>query len=226
LIQTQEYNQRRLNPDIKISIFKKEIELCRGIVPLVEYTTYTFYLRPLQIPTMPKGAHIVRIIKPNIDLLINFLETIKTASKFDVYCITDVSVLSNLIESGQMYVYCLKYVEDIILGYYFFRNANIQYEDLVEGADDCDTLQFIGSFNNTGKEDTDVFYWGFIHAYQDILKIHKPFKMMLFECISHNDKILEKWLDRFHIVLEHKTAYYLYNFVFPKVVLPSAFFLI
>jgi XapX domain-containing protein len=228
LIQTQEYNQRIANPGVQVSLLKKEIQLCEGVVPLVQYTTYTFHLRPVRPPTFKDagfaGAQIVRILPSNIDILIDFLEIVRKTPKYDVCCITDIPVLSRLIETGQLYVYCLKYVENASLGYYFFRNANIQYEDLTEGAEDCDTLQFVGSYNNTAN--VDVFFGGFLHAYQDILKIQKTFKMMLFEGISDNGVILDKWLSKFHIVLENPTAYYSYNFVHPRSVLPDAFFMI
>jgi len=227
LIQTHEYNQRILNPVMSVSMFKKEIDLCEGIVPLVEYNTYTFYLRSIKPPGLPRGVHIRRITKTTISMLIDFLEKIKETPKFNARIFSDISVLSNQIESDQLYAYCLCYDEGVIMGYYFFRNANLQYEDLVEGAADCDTLQFVGSYNNTGDiNGSDVFFLGFLHVYQNILVHRKTYKMMLFEGISHNGVILEKWLTRFHITLQHRCAYYLYNVGGFDTVSPDKLFLL
>jgi len=187
--------------------------LCQGVVPMVEYKTYTFQIiaGTPTISELPKGVYISQITKTTIRLLDDFLVKIKEMPKFDTICIIDINVLSNLIQNSQLYVYCLKYVENQILGYYFFRNANIQYEDMVTGAEDCDTLQFVGSFNNT--TDCDVFYGGFLHIFQDIIKKHRPYKVLQMDGISHNANILEKWTEHVSVELEHKCAYYLYNFV-------------
>ena len=73
LIQTLEYVQREKNPDIPISIFKKEQTLCEGIVPLVKYKVSTFYLRNVRIPPLPPHFTVVRIFLENMDILSDFL---------------------------------------------------------------------------------------------------------------------------------------------------------
>ena len=74
LIQTHEYNQRYKSPDIPVSFFKKEVSLCQGIVPLIEYKSYTYYLQPIRMHRLPKHCIIIRIVKENISILFDFLQ--------------------------------------------------------------------------------------------------------------------------------------------------------
>ena len=231
LIQTHEYNQRIANPNIQVSIFKKETDLCEGIVPLTKYRTYLFYLQNLKMRKLPAHTHVNRILSKNINALVDFLNGLtvdgRNASNpalFQFCGFSDIGMLTNLINQNQLYVYCLK-MGGTICAYYFLKNANTQYEDL-SGVNDCDTLQFAASFSNTRSDD--VFYLGFLHVLKDILKTKKTFKMLLFEDISHNSKILEKWLYQNKIIMENDSAYYLYNMVVPRAPLSqsSCFFLL
>lgn len=231
LIQTHEYNQRIANPNIQVSIFKKETDLCEGIVPLTKYRTYLFYLQNLKMRKLPAHTHVNRILSKNINALVDFLNGLtvdgRNASNpalFQFCGFSDIGMLTNLINQNQLYVYCLK-MGGTICAYYFLKNANTQYEDL-SGVNDCDTLQFAASFSNTRSDD--VFYLGFLHVLKDILKTKKTFKMLLFEDISHNSKILVKWLYQNKIIMENDSAYYLYNMVVPRAPLSqsSCFFLL
>ena len=231
LIQTHEYNQRIANPNIHVSIFKKETDLCEGIVPLTKYRTYLFYLQNLKMRKLPAHTHVNRVLSKNINALVDFLNGLtvdgRNASNpalFQFCGFSDIGMLTNLINQNQLYVYCLK-MGGTICAYYFLKNANTQYEDL-SGVNDCDTLQFAASFSNTQSDD--VFYLGFLHVLKDILKTKKTFKMLLFEDISHNSKILVKWLYQNKIIMENDSAYYLYNMVVPRAPLSqsSCFFLL
>lgn len=214
LIQTHEYNQRTKNPQIKVSLFKKEINLSEGIVPLIQYKTYSFMLKRQRIDRLPAHTHIQHIVKSNIHILLDFLEGLSKNtqnSPFAFLGISDLGVLLNLIVANQLYCFCLKHENDI-LGYYFFKNANIQYEDMA-GIHDCDTLHFIASFNNSPG--TNIFILGYLHAIKAILKLKKTFKMLMFDEISHNGVILPSWKMANPVLVETDCAYYLYNMCFP-----------
>jgi len=214
LIQTHEYNQRTKNPLIKVSLFKKEINLSEGIVPLIQYKTYSFALTRQRIDRLPAHTHIQHIVKSNIHVLLDFLDGLSKNLQnhpFAFLGISDLGVLLNLIVSNQLYCFCLKYKKDI-LGYYFFKNANIQYEDL-SGIHDSDTLHFIASYNNCPA--TNIFILGYLHAIKHILKLKKTFKMLLFDGISHNSAILPSWKMANPTLVETDCAYYLYNMCFP-----------
>ena len=212
LIQTHEYNQRTLCPQTKVSLFKKEINLCEGIIPLTKYKTYSFRIpRQQHVPRLPHHTHVQQIVKSNIHILLDFLEGLTKTSPFTFLGISDLAVLQNMIVSNQLYAFCLKHKKDI-LGYYFFKNANIQYEDFSD-TNDCDTLHVIASLNNS--QSIELFILGYLHSIKTILKLKKTFKMLLFDEISHNTTILPSWKTENPILVETDSAYYLYNMCYP-----------
>ena len=223
LIQTHEYNQRMHNPRVKVSLFKKEISLCNELVPLTKYKTTSYYLKPPKLKRMPHHMHVQHIVKTNIHILLDFLEELPMNRPFEFLGITDLGVLLNLIVTNQLYCFCLKYKRDI-LGYYFFKNANIQYEDLATRSSDCDTLHFIASYNNCRSVES--FILGYIHSIKAILKLKKTFRMLLFDDIAHNGLILPSWKSVNPQLVETDCAYYLYNMVFPKTVQSNKCFIL
>ena len=227
LIQTHEYNQRILTPQIKVSLFKKEIHLCTGIVPLTKYKTITYFLQSVnKLPRLPHHTHIQHITKTNIHILLDFLEGLTTnsiISGFEFLGLSDLGVLLNLITINQIYCFCLKYKRDT-LGYYFFKNANIQYEELVVGSSDSDTLHFIASYNNS--KSVELFILGYMHAIKAILKLKKTVRVLLFDTISHNALILPSWNKANRQMVETECAYYLYNMVLPRTLEPNKCFIL
>jgi hypothetical protein len=212
LFQTHEYNQRLYNPAIQGSLFKREINLLEGVIPLVKYSTYVYYLRDLKFPSLPAHFHVVQITLETIDILTDFLyvQTHLDLIKSQHYTILSVTNLGNYVEmikKNITYVFCLKKGEHIY-GAYFFRDSKMQYEDL-EG----NTLQFYGSICNT--DTPNIFYLGFLHSIYQILKKFPKFKMLLFENLGDNIIIHEKWREKNTRVFENKTAYYTFNLIFP-----------
>jgi hypothetical protein len=93
------------------------------------------------------------------------------------------------------------------LAYYFFRNSQIQYEDIKGNA-----LEFIGSYNNI--KSTELFFLGFQFAINEIRK-KEIYNMLLYENISHNVLLLEKMLEIHHSITINKCGFYLYNYIIP-----------
>ena len=218
LIQTHEYNQRIKSPHIPVSLFKKEISLCSGIVPLLEYKSYTYHLEPIKIPKLPFEFIIVRIIRENISILFDFFEKLKDPqipNIFAFYAYTSNVNLTALIESNQLYVYCLKKGEHVY-GMYFIKKTYTIYEDIQNG----NTLQLVASINNSSQPG--LFANGFVHSMTDLLKtsVEKYHVLVIDEC-SHNKILLQEWNKTFSPMLENQCAYYLYNFVYPSSPLPS-----
>ena len=60
-----------------------------------------------------------------------------------------------------------------------------------------------------------IFYSGFLYSMRDIIKKEKSFSMLLFEDVGHNEMLLNLWNTNNIPVFTNKTAYYLYNFIFP-----------
>ena len=234
LLQTHEYNRRIKHPDVLTSLFKKETNMCEGIVPLTQYTSYTYYLRNISIVKLPPHFVVLHIYNENQDILFDFLKNIREHSQiFTFIGIVHISNLISMIQNHVLYVYCLKQGEHVH-GMYFIKDAFTNYEDIENG----NTLQLIASINNSSS--TDLFTNGLKHALKDIMKKgrfmegkipgikrnnygerrtelfkQKRFQMIIIENIGHNESILSEWNRSFSPVFENPTAYYLYNMVFP-----------
>ena len=215
LLQTHEYNQRIQTPSIVVSLIKKEIDLFEGVIPLVEYETYTFYLRNIHFTKLPPHFEIIQINHENHDILYDFLhikkQTLieKNTDTFDFMAIPDIGNIVALIKQQLLYVFCLRKHKDIY-SIYFMKDIKMQFED-IEG----NTLQCIGSMNQM-VDANPLFYLGFLHGLHKIVHIQPDYKMLLFENIGHNTILFNYWRTKHTPIFVNKTAYYLYNMVFPR----------
>jgi hypothetical protein len=215
LIQTQEYRQRQQNMDfilasrdpyetpISASIFKKEVDLCEGIVSLVEYDTKICVIRNEPLKKLPPHFVLIEIGGENIDLLIDFLEISKT--NFEVFGLAEISNLVGLIQKRLLMVYCIQKAKDVYAAY-FFRDSRTQYDG--KGVMIC----LCGSINNCNS--LDLFYMGFLQSLRAILKKIPLFQLLSIENISNSSIIYERYGGE--LVGNYKSAYYLYNYVVPK----------
>jgi hypothetical protein len=214
LLQTHEYNQRIKNPVINCSLIKKEIDLFDGVIPLIEYNTYVFYLRNLKFPPLPEHFHVTHIDLEHIDVLTDFLfeqthlDLALSKKHFDILAVSDMGNYIELIKQQLLYAYCLRNGKHIY-GIYFMKDAKMQYEDL-EG----DSLQLCGSIMNC--DSATLFYSGFLHSLHHIVRKQTKYKMLMFEAISDNTTIFNFWRDQNTPVFTNKTAYYTFNLVYPS----------
>jgi hypothetical protein len=211
ILQTHEYYQRRQNPDILISLIKKEIDLFDGIVPLLEYKTDTYYLRNILFPALPPHYQAVRVYKENLHVLTDFIyliTKIDTGDMFDICVLPDIGSILSQIKHSLLYVYALQRGEHTF-GLYFFKDMKTQYED-IEG----NTLQCCASVMN--MKDEPLFYLGYLHSIQNIIKQNKTYKILLIENIGHNVIITKQWKIKHSPIFSNRSAYYLYNMVFPS----------
>jgi hypothetical protein len=204
LFDTHEYNARLLKPEYKVSVFRKEVDLLEGVVPLVEYTCYTFYLRNLKVRRLPRDFSVVRVQTQNTDLLHDFLRA--GQQMFDVAITLEIGVLLNLLKTNQMYMYALKR-GDQVFALYWFKNAHVK-------SDLGDTLHFVASFRNT--ENADLFRLGFSHSLREVLREYREYRMMMMDFIGHNGSVVELWTRTHDIIVETRCAYYLYNWGIPE----------
>jgi len=212
LYQTHEYNQRTMNPNISVSLLKKEIDLFEGVVPFISYQSDTFYLRKSKLPILPNAFHVLPINDKNIDIITDFLD-IQTHLRFDNQpCLFDICITQHsgyylsLINDKQLHIYCLR-SEGQVYGIYLFKDTKTQYED-IEG----NTLQLVGSIMNSTDEA--IFFTGFLYSLNMINKTN-IYKMFIIESISHNLIIYRHWRTKYTPVFTNKNAYYLYNYVYP-----------
>ena len=214
LFQTHEYNQRIRNPAITVGLFRKQGALCEGVVPLVEYTTHTFYLRPTEttrpmgLDPLPVHFQLVRVAKENGDLLHDIYAILTKSGVFGGCILPDLGNFRGMLVAKQLYLYCLR-KGDHVYGVYVFRNAQTHYEDI-----DGDTLELVASIQNS--ESADLFFRGFVFALREIRKENRQYKMAMISSLGHNRLLLDKWREYHHTVLETHCALYLYNYVWTQ----------
>lgn len=208
VIQTHEYQQRRMNKNILISLFKREGELT-GIVPLCVYNTYCFELEPWPIAhELPKPFSIVEIGEKNLYHAINFIN--ENMHHFEISIMPDVGNLTELIKSKNLHIFIM--VEDYTtLAVYIFKQNHTfsKKSDNIE----VESLTSILSINQC--PDTDLFVNGFKKAI-DILRKKGTTKYgyCCIENISNNDIILTNIQSYFEPESESPTAYFFYNFAY------------
>ena len=196
IIQTHDYYQRN-NTVVPTSFFKREGQL-NAIVPLVVYRTYGFNMEYWNKPVnFHPQIKTLRINKSNINLLSTFIKSHKQL--FKVYVCPDINILIDLIETGNILIYCLMQNSNI-LSIYFFKDSSTFYHD--RRALDC-----FGSINNC--LDDNLFIGGLSKIIKDL---REHYKFLIMENISHNYKIIENIIKEHTPYFVSPTAYYFYNF--------------
>ena len=180
---------------------------------LCEFKSYTYYLRGVSLGKLPDHFTIIQITSENLDILVDFLRgltTITHAKVFDFYAIPDIGNITTMIQSRDLYIYCLKR-DDHVYGIYFLKDIHTNYENIENG----NTLQCIASINNSSS--VSLFAQGFMYAIRSIVKKKiKQYQVLIIDHNSHNGSILNGgWNAKFSHIFENKCAYYLYNYVYP-----------
>lgn len=216
LLQTHEYNQRIQNPNITVSVIKAEVHLFDGMVPLFQYDVYTYNLRNIFFEPLPRFFQLTQLYKENLEILTELLYTqthldfSKEKCDFDICLIPDVGTLISLIKRRLLYVYTIQRNGNIY-GIYFIKNAKLRYEDV-----DGNTLQLIGSIMTyEGNDGGALFYSGFLHTLQQIIKKKPSYKMLLIDDVGHNQIITSYWRKKNTPIFKNDAAYYLFNMIFP-----------
>ena len=215
LFHTHEYNKRCILPDRNITLFKKEVELCDALVPLVEYESLSFYLRYRIEPSpFPSNFQVIRIQREHLQYLHDWMErvvSLKSDIGFRVSLAIEIGDLIHLLQTNQMFAYALR-GPDTIFALYFFRNAHMKYEDLDGG----DTLHATTAFCNTNN--FDVYFQGFLHSLREARKdfTGTETKMLMIDDIGHLRGIVRRWITTHDVVLKTKCAYYFCNYVLPR----------
>ena len=225
LFHTHEYNERMSFPERNITLFKKEVELCDAIVPLVEYEAFTFYMRHRIEPTqLPRNFQLVRIQRENLRHLHDWMERVASlqagaGAGFTVSVTAEIGDLIHLLQTNQMFAYVLRGPDpevktklDMVYAIYFFRNAHMKYEDLEGG----DTLHATCSFCNTN--DADLYFLGFVWAVREARKdlSGTETKMLMVDDLGHLRGVAKRWQQTHDTILRTKCAYYFCNYVVPR----------
>lgn len=214
MIQTHEYRQRLINPNIGASLFKKEglASLCDGVVPLVKFQIITFELYRILKPPL---SHDMTVVNINADDIYDMIYGLThTSSQFILCMFPEIGSLTELIKNQILHVYALKQ-KDRIIGVYFLKDTQIVYD--FNNKNNTTLLECISSVD---FENSPYFFAGFLGALHNIFEI-KPFKTIRFPNLGHNIKIIEKWRWKYPPISEISSAYYIYNMIIPQMPIPQ-----
>ncbi len=202
LIQTHYYNQRHINNDIVVSLFKREDELT-GIIPLCVYSTYGFPVTTWTKPNELSGEYKLLEINPqNFHFLFSFMR--ENSKKFDIVINTEVTNIIELIKTKNIFIYTI-IVDDEIVCAYFFRKSCVQVEKGME------VLSCFSSINNTNDN---IFIQGFKISFWKIAA-ENYFGFAAIEDISDNNIIIHNIKQKTAPLIVSPTAYFFYNFGYP-----------
>jgi hypothetical protein len=206
LIQTHEYNQCHMNPNISVSLFKREGELT-GIVPLTVFQTYCFDMKNWILEPEPLHSKVTLLVgdSQNMFYLYNFIN--EKQKKWDITIIPELSNLMKLLESKNIFIMMLL-IEDNIEAVYIFRKS---CADIEKGKE---ALICIASMNGDALS-TKEFVQGFKVSLWKLLENEKQhYKFLIVEDTSDNGHIIDNIKIRTHPYALSPTAYFFYNFVY------------
>jgi ribosomal protein S18 acetylase RimI-like enzyme len=202
LIQTHHYNQRLMNKNIVVSLFKREDELT-GIVPLCIYSSYGFHVTTWRKPPDLSGEYkLLEINAQNFHFLLDFLR--EKEHSFDIFICVDIGNIIELIKTKNIFIYAILSDEKIICAY-FFRKTCIQIEK---------GMEVLCCFASICNCEHNVFIQGFKISFWKIAA-ENFFGFAAIENISHNNIIIDNIILKTKPLIVSPTAYFFYNFGYP-----------
>ena len=212
MIQTHHYNQRQLNKNICVSLFKREEELT-GIVPLCVYSTYGFSVNKwTKPPEFHPSYKLLEITGHNFRFLSDFIK--KNKDSFDIFIISEITNIIELIKSKNIFIYVILENDNNnneIIAAYFYRKTCVFVEKGMEVLT-CVASIFDKSQDNDNY-DNDLFIQGFKISFWKIAA-ENYFGFCAIENISHNNIIIENLKIKTTPLIVSPTAYFFYNFVY------------
>jgi hypothetical protein len=202
IIQTHHYNQRYLNKNIVVSLFKREDELT-GIIPLCVYSTYGFSVDKWTKPHDLSGEYkLLEINAQNFRFLHDFIQI--NNKNFDIVISSDIANILELIKTKNIFVYAVLCDEEILCCY-FYRKSCVQIEK---------GLEVLSCFASITNCEDDIFIQGFKISFWKIAA-ENYFGFSAIENISHNNIIINNIMLKTKPLIVSPTAYFFYNFAYP-----------
>mgnify|MGYP006417333471 CR=1 FL=1 len=212
LIQSHDIYQRTHTKDISISLFKKENQLCEGVIPLTKYKVFSFIMSKIRKPKIPTPYSVDRIYNDNVDILYDYLYNIThNITNLRFIAFPDIANLDILIKSNKIIIYILKRGE-VLCGIYIFKDPMMCYDNIGEQSNvlECSECLYV-------QDVQPVFFAGFLHALYHIQKsFASKYKIITFHNLGHNYYIIERWKWKYVPLSVNDAAYYLYNAVIPN----------
>jgi hypothetical protein len=218
MIQTHLYNQYKQSP-VEACVFKKEVSKCVGIVPLVEYETYTFFIKKTPISKLPIGYKIKRIETRTINAWVElYTDLPQLQSIFDVCLMPPLNNTLECIKNETHYIIllvCTLGGKEVIKGMYVFKDMHTVWDQPDTELQNKRTVQCVSSACFDMSQ-TLYFFRGFLHSIKELYYQKKGYGVLTMEHNSHNGIILQRWNERYPMHMSTPTTYYLYNLVYPK----------
>jgi hypothetical protein len=201
IIQTHEYNQRQLNKNIVVSLFKREDELT-GIVPMCVYSTYGFSVDKWNKPTeLHPSYKLLEVNSQNFTFLFDFIK--KNNAQFDIVINTEVTNIIELIKTKNIFIYTILLDDKIICAYFFRKTCTFVEKN----------MEVLNCFGSIKECDDNIFIQGFKISFWKIAS-ENYFGFAAIEEISHNNIIIANLKIKTHPLIISPTAYFFYNFAY------------
>jgi len=203
LIQTHHYNQRNLNKNIQVSLFKREGDLT-AIIPLCLYRSYGFFINTKSKDfVLPQDIKLIRINYKDLSYYNDFIKLNHT--KYKIFVSTPLANISELLKTENIFIYAL-IQKDTILSLYFLKKqcTYLQKEENEE------IITCYASINCCHSED--IFKIGFQNGLMNLINKFPSYKLLIIENNSDNDKLIHFYSKFNELLFNIKSAYYFYNF--------------
>jgi hypothetical protein len=191
-------NQNENKTKTKAAIWRKDLGYYDGVVPLVEFDTYSFVF-PAKILNALKHGEIKRV--RDLSLLRQWFENKRPKV---VQCQPDAATIYSHIRSGEWVLYGHFYQRQW-LGYYMFRDTRVCMEEL-EG---LPIVQCIASEN--WSNDSALFLAGFVET---LFLNRKRFGVVQIDGLGDNLLLLNS--TELPLLAKQPSAYYVYNVAVPS----------
>ena len=218
LIQTHIYHHSLRQGKTCGYVFQKHIDLCKAVVPLVKYHTYTFVLRDTTIHKLPRNYSIRCLNKTHIDLWRGIY--IQLTLQFEVSLMPDFQYTLDWFKQERYIIYVTVYTEqkvEHVHGVYIFEKTCISWDN--DKLEKPHIIRLAASMNFAKMHTHDskhvLFFRGFLNCLNSFLLDKKEFGILEIPCISDNDLILSKWQEKYELRNVMQSAYYLYNIIYP-----------
>lgn len=226
LIQTHIYQHQTINGTPAGGyIFQKHLDLCKAVVPLVRYDTYTFVLRDTRIPKLPIHYSIRCLNTTHANLWRGIYA--KILATYEVSLLPEFHYTLDWLKNERYIIFATIYKEENvehIHGVYVFEDAGISWEN--EQLEKPHMVRLAATVNFV-KTSEFLFFRGFLHCLKTFLGDKKEFGILEIPCISDNHIVLDKWREKYELRNSSPSAYYLYNLIYPpSPIHPSQFFIL
>ena len=214
LIQTQCYNLRHANKRIQTCLFKREGEL-NALVPLTVFETICFDLTATSIleegSSRTLNGAIIEIGIPQLALFMDFIKS--QIPFFECVVLPDITNLTNLIKTENLFIYALLNPQGQISASYIFRNLNLSYDN---GKKTIECINIVLKKNVLEEDDNKQYELGFNKAIFSLFKKKKEraFDYLLIEETANAKLIIDHLINNIKASIKFKspTAFFLYNY--------------